>query len=140
RVDAAGDAAYASEMPKSRFLRSMVGRLSRLPVPVLAEISNPVAECILSLTRVNQLQVRNLGILWDRLLQALRGMPDRDRDPEDPPDWAGEALNAPAGKLAQALMAESRDADAGQPEALSRRWLERAEALLSLGGDMRRQV
>ncbi len=54
------------------------------------------------------------------------------------PDWAMEALNAPAGKIAQSLMNDVRRNNQPPSTGLDKKWLERVGRLLGLAGDARR--
>nr|VFJ57004.1 MAG: SIR2-like domain-containing protein [Candidatus Kentron sp. FM]VFJ57048.1 MAG: SIR2-like domain-containing protein [Candidatus Kentron sp. FM]VFK11507.1 MAG: SIR2-like domain-containing protein [Candidatus Kentron sp. FM] len=54
------------------------------------------------------------------------------------PDWRFEAINAPAGEIAQALFADPRTDGLKRGERLPKEWLAHTEALLSLAGDSRR--
>ncbi|MGH8059989.1 MAG: hypothetical protein ACREOH_22590, partial [Candidatus Entotheonellia bacterium] len=53
------------------------------------------------------------------------------------PDWAGEALNSPVGKLAQALMKDPQKEGVKAGKGFPPTWIRRVDDLLSLGGDLR---
>lgn len=56
----------------------------------------------------------------------------------DDRDWAGAAINAPAGNLAQLLMSDPVTQDRKKGAGLPKDWAEKANALLGLPGDSRR--
>jgi hypothetical protein len=84
------------------------------------------------------------GKLVEKLVDALRLDPDGGRSGivrgSREPDWTMEAINAPTGKVAQALFDDPRlnklAAEAGLPAA----WLEHVNSLLTLGADLRRHA
>jgi hypothetical protein len=77
------------------------------------------------------------GVLWDRALAMIRTTPESaESSALDTKDWAIHALNSAAGKLAQALLRHPATESNGLPD----RWLDHAEALLSLGSAARRDT
>lgn len=56
------------------------------------------------------------------------------------PDWTMEAINSPAGKVAEALFHDSRWKIAKQGEGFPESWLNQINALLSLSDGLRQQV
>lgn len=80
--------------------------------------------------------------LWSKFITALTAVQEANTSAlvreNDSVDWATEAINSPAGNLAQFLVShkgkEKFEPNEGMPEA----WLRRAEQLLALPGDSRR--
>lgn len=140
-VDASKDAQDRAKKPGVRFTKVLAARLARLQHSALAELSNSVSEWILSVRSSDLVEIQELDALWMQLLAALKIEPARERGTGGKdPDWASEALNAPAGKLAQALLASSGNAEADQLPGFDPKWRERVEELLALGGDPRRHA
>jgi hypothetical protein len=85
-----------------------------------------------------------LNQLIDHVASILAGLSDGRsgilRNNQSAPDWVLEAINAPAGKIAQAHM-KVADAEKVAPgEQLSADWLDRSSRLVSLAGDSGRYV
>lgn len=119
------------------FIAELVVRADDQP---LAEIVYPVTEWLLSTT--NDLSKECLPAfeqLVSRLLVFLNENPDKGgsgvvRGNRDP-DWATEALNSPAGKIAQALYNDPYRKELSKNEGLPSNWKKLVEAALSLPGN-----
>lgn len=120
-------------------------QLSRYPSQSLVGIIRPVADWLQKSAKVLAKECPEIfSILVSRAIEALSlqlievgsAAVRRGKDV----DWAMQAINAPAGKLAEALFdAPQIDgllAQAGFPK----EWLERVDALLRLPGDLRRHA
>jgi hypothetical protein len=117
-------------------------RASQLPTDVLTQIAQPLSNWILRLAVPLQKEPRKLfEALYSALLSALREHPEATASglvSSGAIDWANHALNSPIGNLAQALMKdESLESSAG---GLPSSWLRKAESLLDLTGDARRDA
>lgn len=80
--------------------------------------------------------------LLSKLLDVLQQVPEASGSSivrgNKKPDWATEALNAPVGKIAQALMVDPRRQNQPALTGLNQQWLARVDKVLALGGDARR--
>ena len=120
-----------------RLARAIGGRLASLPPAALSTIAYPVAEWLQRLgERLFGELAPVLDRLWDPLVAALP-LRDGARKHRVDSSWANDALNAPAGKMANLLMEDpstkSRELGQGFPED----WMRRHEQLLALPSDMR---
>lgn len=121
------------------------GQLLRYSNQSLAGIVRPVADWIQKFVKVLAVEGPELFLsLISRTIEALSLQPVEGdsavaRGGKDV-DWPMQAINAPAGKLAEALFDDPQidglSAQAGFPK----EWLERAESLLMLPGDLRRHA
>ena len=125
---------------RTRLVRAIGQRLLRLPEPMLAGMVYSVTEWILRLAAPLQTQAPDLfAALWTAVIAVMRDHPETtDSVALDTAghDWATHSLNAPGGKLAQALLKDPNAGANGPPPI----FLERADALLSLGGAARRDA
>ncbi len=82
--------------------------------------------------------------LWTKMLAVLQSSPDAATSSilrgSGEPDWVSEALNAPVGKLAQALMNDPQSKGVERGKGFPSRWIRRVEQLLSLEGGLRRHA
>ena len=85
-------------------------------------------ECVPTFER---LATRLLGFLTDNPDAGGSGVVRGNRDP----DWATEALNSPAGKIAQALYHDPRRHDLEENQGLPAEWRTMVEGALALPGD-----
>jgi SIR2-like domain len=123
-----------------RMIRTIAARLERLPIERLRDIAYPVTEWMVGIAeRLYGDAAEVLPSLWDRLVQALV-LWDHDRRHRPDRSWAGDALNAPVGKLVDLLLKDpaknNLEAGAGYPA----HWTARIDQLLALPGDLRRQA
>jgi hypothetical protein len=115
-------------------------RAPRCPAPpdVLAQLARPVSDWILRVAAPLQKEPRKpFEALWSALLPALREHPEAaasGRLSSGTIDWANHAVNSPIGNLAQALMKDE------SLESLPPSWLCKAERLLTMAGDPRRDA
>lgn len=128
---------------KPRFSALIAERISILPAGVLAELIDPVSDWILTSSKVLLTEFpAQFDRVWEIMISVLKSNPDCGRSSvvrgNKEPDWAGEALNAPVGKLAQALMKDPQPEGIGPGKGFPLRWISRVDELLSLEGDLRR--
>ncbi|MBA84433.1 MAG: hypothetical protein CML69_06785 [Rhodobacteraceae bacterium] len=106
----------------------------------LKGIVYPVSKWFLSTTKklpdecvptFERLATRLLGFLTDNPDAGGSGVVRGNRDP----DWATEALNSPAGKIAQALYHDPRRHDLEENQGLPAEWRTMVEGALALPGD-----
>jgi hypothetical protein len=78
----------------------------------------------------------------EKLIYVLQEFPIEGRSSilrgSKAPDWTMEAINSPAGKIAVALFYDPRKENMSANQGLPPKWLDHAEALLALSGDLRR--
>lgn len=107
---------------------------------VLWDIIYPVSDWLLSTSddlpnecvpTFERLVVRLLAFLNENPDAGGSGIVRGSRDP----DWATEALNSPAGKIAQALYHDTRRNDLEKNQGLPTEWKTLVESALSLPGD-----
>jgi len=117
--------------PSSRLRAQVTRRLSQLPVTAALAIAHPIADWMTSYGHdLGQTAPVALEGLWRHILVVLEAEEPETRSGRL--DWVNEAINRPAGKLAELMFKDGRlDAcrvDSGLPED----WLGRLEALLAL--------
>lgn len=131
----------ARKNDRPKFLALVGKRLAGLPDQTLASISYPVATWLDLAGEHVFARARSIfDCLWMRLMSAL-SMDERARTSnvlrtKGNPDWATEALNSPAGKLAQLVPRLNPSED----DQATSRWLILLEQLLQLPGDARRHA
>jgi hypothetical protein len=130
---------------KRRLIAVIAERISRIPASALTELIYPVTEWILASSEVLLSEFpTQFDRVWKKLISALRSKPDSGKSSvirgSQEPDWAGEALNAPVGKLAQALMTNSQKGGDTTGKGFLSPWISRVDELLSLDGDLRRHA
>lgn len=125
-----------------RFLNLISARLSQLPMPALVELAHPISDWLLTASERYPSEIQQLDSLWPKVIAALRNTPNDEKGKEraKEPDWATDALNSPAGKLAQVLMSDPSKADAVPGGGFDEGWLDRVDELLSLEGDAHRHA
>ena len=106
----------------------------------LANIMYPVSEWLLSASKgLSEDCVPTLDRLLIRLFETLHGYPDSGGSiyvkGSNDPDWATEALNSPAGKIAQALLNDPRRENLERQQGLPTCWKVHVERALSLPND-----
>jgi hypothetical protein len=130
--------APARKTDRLRLVCAIATRLARLPQPLFQRLIDPVTEWMLRVADRLQSDLPNIfALMWERGLATILANPESvDSAALDTKgyDWATHALNAPAGKLAQALLKDPGAGSNGLPDG----WLDRAKALLNLGGPARR--
>lgn len=135
--------ARKSDKPKLAAL--IAERLARFPSDAVAELIHPMCEWLLATNKVLLADLpKQFGRVWERSISVLRTRPSttqslvvrRSKEPE----WAIEALNSPAGKLAQALMGDPQCEGLERGQGFPMPWLSRVSALLALGGDAHRHA
>jgi hypothetical protein len=126
----------ARQHDKPRFVVVLARRLARVPDSILTDVRG-VATSWLEQSRKVMFEADPEGclILWDRLVGVLeRGDPalraSNVRGPRR--EWVTEAINAPAGKLAETLMADPRLNSLSVGAGLPSEFAPRAERLLPL--------
>ena len=128
-----------------RFIALIACRLSRLPDEFLMKLVWPVSDWMLRTYKTLLADHRDtLDVLWQRIL-ALIKRPDTPANNSvirinQQPDWATDALNSPVGDLAQVLMGDPAINGLKAGNCLPDWWKARADELLSLSGNHRRNA
>lgn len=130
----------ARKNDKPRFSALIADRMSKYPNESVAGMVDPAADWLLS--RCNDLAndyPRTLDRILVKLIDVLRSLPTADsvRGNKDP-DWTNEAINHPAGKIAQTLLHDTRATRVEGGTGFPADWLAYVDGLLSLSGDSRR--
>lgn len=120
-------------------------RLARYPNEQLATIVRPAADWLQNASA--KLSIDCLPV-FDRILRKLVGVlresPNEGRSGivrgSKEPDWTMEAINSPAGKIAEALFNDPRNDILNRNQGFPSEWLVHAEALLALPNDLRRHA
>jgi hypothetical protein len=124
---------------------SIAAQLSRCPEQSLSAFVRAAADW---LNIAGETLARNRRDLFDRVFakitssihlnptESRSGIVRGDREP----DWTMEAINAPVGKLAQALFHDPRKDDLEKDQGFPTEWLSNVLRLLTLTGDLRRHA
>lgn len=131
---------------KPRLSGVIASRVAQLPPSALAELIQPIADYLFQASPVLlEKRPKQFDQVWSTILPVLRSGPDtakssilRNRGEE--PDWNSEALDAPVGKLAQAVMNDPQSKGLERGNGFPPHWLRRVEELLTLDGDLRRHA
>jgi SIR2-like domain len=134
--------AQARKDDKCRFVLVIAAKLLRLVGADFERLVRPISDWLLRVSKDLLVNGRDkFQRLWERLIATLDGhinqssiMAQGKRH-----DWATEALNRPAGYLAQALF-NDLDFNLRPASRLPEEWRRRADQLLSLSGDHRRHA
>jgi len=136
--------AQARKDDKTRLVLVIAERLSRLKSADFSKLVQPISDWLLRASKTLLVDGRDkFERLWEKLIDTLK----TDQQSSDSSiitqnkqhDWATEALNSPAGHMAQALsndLGPHLQGGGGLPE----EWCERADQLLSLPGNPRRHA
>ncbi len=112
---------------------------------VICSIISPVSEWLLNASKgLLVSQPERFWQIWERLITILKSKPKSALSnilrQKNEPDYATEGLNAPVGKLAQALMNDPAINNLGKKRSLPLFWKRRVEELLHLEGDLHRHA
>ncbi|HHH76428.1 MAG TPA: hypothetical protein ENL03_05330 [Phycisphaerae bacterium] len=137
--------AEARKSDKPKFSALIAERISRYPNDAVAEFVHPASDWIL---KISQHLSSNFPQSFDRiiskLINVLRSQPPGSNSAivrgNKEPDWLMEAINAPAGKIAEALFNDPRKNDLEVGGGFPADWLLPVNNLLSLNGDLRRHA
>ncbi len=102
-------AAESRKTDKPMFTALITARIARLPAGVLAQFIDPVSFYLLISSNVLlKTFLKQFDQVWTAAITVLRDTPDYAASsivrPSEGPEWVTEALNAPVGKLTQALL------------------------------------
>jgi len=131
------------DIPK--FSALIAERLSRYPDEAITGIIYPVSDWILNVSpKLAPLFQESFAKVISKLINIFRTQPLKSKSSIDrgrqEPEWATEALNAPVGKIAQALLYDPRIHGVKEVGDFPAQWLTYMEDLLSLPGDLHRHA
>jgi hypothetical protein len=112
---------------------------------VICGIISPISEWLLNASKRLLSEQRELfWQIWERLIAILKSKPQSAPSnilrQKNEHDYATEGLNAPVGKLAQALLNDPAINNLGKKKCLPSIWKKRGEELLHLEGDLHRHA
>jgi hypothetical protein len=128
-----------------RFKRLIGERLAGLSEPELALVIRPASDWLSKASaELSESCLPTFDRLVGRLVEVLRTNPDQGRSgivrSNRNPDWTTEAINSPAGDIAESLFHDPRKNDLERGHGFPKNWLKNVELVLSLSGDLRRFV
>jgi hypothetical protein len=135
----------ARKSDKPKFSALIAERVSRLPTSAIAKFVLPVSDWLLRSSKVLLSDYPgHFGRVWEKLISVLRSNIEGAKSSivrtNKEPDWATEALNSPAGKLAESLMNDPAKDHLEIGKGFPATWISRVEELLALEGDCRRHA
>ena len=135
----------ARKSDKPRFTSVVAERLCRVPSEAIAGFLSPASDWLLvSVEVLLSNYPTHFERVWAKLISVLRSNIEKAKSSiargNEEPNWATEALNSPAGKLAQTLMHDPARNGSRDGEGFPRSWIGRVEELLALNGDPRRHA
>lgn len=126
---------------RSRLLRTIAFRLSKLSIDQAADLRHPISEWLRD--RASSLFERLpdvVNVIWNLLAAALAKRPAPDRFRRTDAGWVDDALNQPAGRMIDALFKDPAKADFRPGGGLPAIWKTRLDQALGLPGDARRHA
>jgi hypothetical protein len=137
--------AEARKNDKPKFSALIAERISRYPNDAVAEFVHPASDWILN---ISQHLSSSFPQSFDRIISKLINVLCSQRPGSNSaivrgnkePDWTMEAINAPVGKIAQALFNDPRTNDLEVGGGFPADWLLSVDNLLSLNGDLHRHA
>lgn len=130
---------------RPRFKRLIGERLVGLSISELAPIVRPASDW---LSKASADLSDNCSVTFDRLIgrviEVLHTHPDEGRSglirSNRDPDWTTEAINSPAGEVAECVFNDPRKNGLERGQRFPADWLKNVNSLLGLSGDLRRFV
>ncbi|MBW2739201.1 MAG: SIR2 family protein, partial [Deltaproteobacteria bacterium] len=136
--------AEARKSDKPKFSVLIAERISRYPNDAVAEFVRPASDWILNISQhLSSSFPQSFDKIISKLINVLRSQPpgsDYAIVRGNKPDWTMEAINAPVGKIAQALFNDPRKNDLEVGGGFPADWLLSVDNLLSLNGDLHRHA
>lgn len=135
--------AEARKSDNPKFLALIAERISRYPDNEVAKFVHPVSDWILNISQhLSSIFPQTFDRIMSKLINVIRlhasGSDSTIIRGNKEPDWTMEAINAPVGKIAQALFKDSRWNDSKIGGGFPFGWLAHVDKLVSLNGDLRR--
>ena len=133
------------EKDRSRLMALIAGRIAELPTNALARFIHPVADWFSKSSKTLLSDYPKLfEQIWTKLILVIKTEPEIMRTSlvrsNKEVDWATEALNSPAGKLARIVMTDPETGNVKKRTGFPLTWISRVEELLELDDDHRRYV
>lgn len=137
--------AEARKTDSADFSAQIGSHISEMSDDVICGIISPISEWLLNVSKGLLVSKPELfWHIWKRLITILKSKPQNAPSnilrQNNEPDYATEGLNAPVGKLAQALLNDPAINNLGKKKRLPSFWKKRAEELLHLDGDLHRHA
>ncbi|MCP5363786.1 MAG: SIR2 family protein [Hyphomicrobiales bacterium] len=134
--------AEARQSDKPKFSALIAARLTQYPVAAIAEFTGPASNWLL---KISKILATHCPTIFDdfisKLINLLRLQPNRGNSVvvrgSKRPDWTSEAINAPVGKIGQALFLDPRKDGLRPGGGFPAGWFVHVNDLLSLPGDLR---
>jgi SIR2-like domain len=135
----------ARENDKARLVGLIAARLAGSSEEILATLVRPVSDWLVRVSGILAVErPKVFDEILRKLISSLRLQPTEGRSGiirgNRDPDWTTEALNAPVGKISEALFCDPRKNDLKLGEGFPESWLGFVDDLLKLAGDMRRHA
>jgi hypothetical protein len=137
--------AEARKNDKPKFSALIAERISRYPNDAVAEFVHPASDWILNISQhLSSIFPQSFDRIISKLINVLCSQRPGSNSAivrgNKEPDWTMEAINAPVGKIAQALFNDPRTNDLEVGGGFPADWLLSVDNLLSLNGDLRRHA
>jgi hypothetical protein len=135
----------ARKKDASEFSAQIGNNILKMSDLVICSIISPVSDWLLNVSKaLLAAQPERFWLIWERLITVIKSKPESApsnivRQKKDS-DFATVGLNAPVGKLAQALMNDPAIDNLGKKKSLPLFWKKRVEELLNLEGDWHRHA
>ncbi|MGL5448051.1 MAG: SIR2 family protein [Rhabdaerophilum sp.] len=128
---------------KPKFSRLIGERLASYPDEQLATIVRPASDWLRdSSAKLKADCISTFDLILQKLTDALQKCPSEGQSGvvrgSNEPDWTMEAINSPAGRIAEALFYDPRHKNLDVNQGLPLMWVRHVEALLMLPDDLRR--
>jgi hypothetical protein len=132
----------ARKSDKPKFSALIAERISRYPNDAVARFIRPASEWLLNISQqLSSNFPKSFNRIISKLVNVLSSQPPDSKSAivrgNKEPDWIMEAINAPVGKIAQALFNDPRKNDIEVGGGFPDDWLLCVDNLLSLNGDLR---
>ena len=137
--------AEARKKDSADFSAQIGNNILKMSDDVICGIISPVSDWLLNVSKgLLAAQPERFWQIWERLIAVIKSKPQSApsnivRQKNDP-DFATEGLNAPVGKLAQALMNDPAIDNLGKKKSLPSFWKRRVGELLHLEGNLHRHA
>lgn len=137
--------AKARKSDKPKFSAFIAERISRYPDNAVAEFIYPASDWILNISsNLASSFPQTFDRIMSKIINVLRLQPPGSNSAivrgNKEPDWTMEAINAPVGKVAQALMSDSRKDNLKNASGFPTVWLAYIDELLGLKDDFHRHA
>ncbi len=137
--------AEARKNDPSDFSVQIGNNILKMSDDVICGMISPVSEWLLNSSKgFFATQHERFWQIWERLIAVIKSKPQSAHSnivrQKNDPDFAMEGLNAPVGKLAQALMNDPAINNLGKKKSLPSFWKKRVDELLHLEGNLHRQA